>query len=665
MTQRPKSYDAHAVAVPRPSALVAATHSKVTLPTVVLAMWFCAGGLPVCAATKGFADFAHDLVDLERLATVDFTRTRMESSFDRTGGNQDGFDASRLRDKVYTIAELRGPGVVRRFYSARPNGRLQVFIDGSEKPVIDMPAVEFFAGGTDPFLRPAVGPSGFAHYSYLPIPYQQSIKIQVIPIGEPGPAAYGFYYQVTYETFTAGTRIRSFSLPLRGRDAAVWDSVLRLWRQVGTDPKPAYRGQQEAKREVVISPGTTKSLADIDHPGTIDRLHLAVESEDPAVLRAALLQIRWDNEDKPGVDCPVGDFFGNGFKSVPFRSLAMGLTDAGYYSYFPMPFGKRARIQIVNESASVGVRVSAHVVWHQTGGMRTNEGYFHAKWRRERVKGVDLHGHNLTGDENYRVLEARGAGRFIGLNLNVFSETLHWWGEGDPMIFVDDDSWPPSIHGTGTEEYFNDAYGFHQHIESTGADPAWTEPNVIPSSGVLLPGIGAPSGCFGPNAVFAFHFGDSVTFRKRIRVTFEHGTENNRANDYASTAYWYARSGSSDFFSLPPLEARLAPPADRWAAMRAEREAKSLPRLRQQLAEITREIRENPADPAGFKKRMDFLWSALMVPGTDKLSDPVRARLQNSVIGKMDRPFREQYATLNEVLLEIAALVLDDESLLK
>jgi len=34
--------------------------------------------------------------------------------------------------------------------------------------------------------------------------------------------------------------------------------------------------------------------------------------------------------------------------------------------------------------------------------------------------------------------------------------------------------------------------------------------------------------------------------------------------------------------------------------------------------------------------------SALMVPGTDKLSDPVRAQLQNSVIGRMDRPFEEQ-----------------------
>jgi hypothetical protein len=653
------------VCVPSVPALVRTTHvSRQVFRWFVRAMvvsgflGLSASWLPARETTVGFSDFARDTWDLERLPRLDFTRTRMESSFDRSGGNQDGFDPARLRDNVYTIAELNGPGVVRRFYSARPNGRLQVFIDGSAKPAIDMPAVEFFAGRRAPFLRPGVGPSGFAHYSYIPIPYERSLRMQVIPLGEPGPAAYGFYYQVTYETFRPGTKVRSFSLPLRGRDAAEWERTLQKWRRVGQDPKPTQRRRQEVKRDVLVPVDAAESLFEINGAGSIDQLHLAVQSEDPVVLRATLLQIRWDGEEETSVDCPVGDFFGNGFSAIPYRSLAMGLTDTGYYSYFPMPFGKRARITIANESHSSPVHVRVRVFWHRADGMAPDVGYFHAKWRRERVVGVNLGGHNLTGEQNYRVLNAQGAGRFIGLNLNVFNEGLHWWGEGDPMIFVDDDTWPPSIHGTGTEEYFNDAYGFHQHIESSGADPAWNEPNVIPTSGVLLPGIGAPSGCFGPNAVFAFHFGDSVMFRDRLMVTFEHGTENNRTNDYASTAYWYARPHSRDAFVMPPLEARVAPPPERWAAMRAEREQRSLPRLRQQLAEIAREIQQNPTDPAGYKKRVDLLWSALMVPGTDKLPDNLRARLQNLVIGGIDRPFQEQYSALNEVLLEIARRVL-------
>ena len=25
-----------------------------------------------------------------------------------------------------------------------------------------------------------------------------------------------------------------------------------------------------------------------------------------------------------------------------------------------------------------------------------------------------------------------------------------WWEEGDEMIFIDEDTWPPSLHGTGS-----------------------------------------------------------------------------------------------------------------------------------------------------------------------------------------------------------------------
>ena len=344
-----------------------------------------AGWLPAREASQGFSDFARDTWDLERLPRLEFTRTRMESSFDRTGGNQDGFDPARLRDNVYIIAELKGPGVVRRFCSARPNGRLQVFVDSSTNPVIDMPAMEFFAGGHAPFLRPVVGPSGFAQYSYLPIPFERSLRIQVIPLGEPGPAAYGFYYQVTYETFRPGTKVRSFSLPLRGPDAAEWDRTLQKWRQVGRDPKPKHRRQREVKRDAVVPAGTAEPLIEINGAGSIDQLHVFLRSADPAALRAVLLQIQWDGQLRPSVDCPVGDFFGNGFSVVPYRSLAMGLTDAGHYSYFPMPFSKCARITIVNESGSSPVHVRARVVWHRTGGMSPDDGYFHAQWRRERV----------------------------------------------------------------------------------------------------------------------------------------------------------------------------------------------------------------------------------------------------------------------------------------
>ena len=74
----------------------------------------------------------------------------------------------------------------------------------------------------------------------------------------------------------------------------------------------------------------------------------------------------------------------------------------------------------------------------------------------------------------------RGRGHYIGCNLSVFHFQGSWWGEGDDMIFIDDDTWPPSLHGTGTEDYFNHAWGmqrnaypFHGAIVHEGDVPGY------------------------------------------------------------------------------------------------------------------------------------------------------------------------------------------------
>ena len=194
-------------------------------------------------ADHDFAAFAHDLIDLEALSNIQFAPTRMESTYDRTGGNADGFNAAWLKNGIYTIANLKGPGVVRRFYSARPGGQLRIYVHGAPKPIIDMSCAEFFAGRRPPFLQPVVGPMGGGNYSYFPIPYARSIRIQTTPLGGTGEDAYGVYYQVTYQTFRAGTPVRSLQLPLTPAGQDEWRSVLAAWKAPGADPKPLNPGQ--------------------------------------------------------------------------------------------------------------------------------------------------------------------------------------------------------------------------------------------------------------------------------------------------------------------------------------------------------------------------------------------------------------------------------------
>ena len=42
----------------------------------------------------------------------------------------------------------------------------------------------------------------------------------------------------------------------------------------------------------------------------------------------------------------------------------------------------------------------------------------------------------------------------VGLVLEIDNVAGGWYGEGDDMVFIDGDTWPPRIHGTGHEEVF-------------------------------------------------------------------------------------------------------------------------------------------------------------------------------------------------------------------
>ena len=59
------------------------------------------------------------------------------------------------------------------------------------------------------------------------------------------------------------------------------------------------------------------------------------------------------------------------------------------------------------------------------------------------------------------ILDQQGNGQYVGcvLNIDVTDRQVNdWYGEGDDMIFIDGEPWPPRLHGTGTEDYFNTAW---------------------------------------------------------------------------------------------------------------------------------------------------------------------------------------------------------------
>lgn len=321
---------------------------------------------------------------------------------------------------------------------------------------------------------------------------------------------------------------------------------------------------------IFISHGETRTLLEVDGPGVITHIWMTSASVEDLWLRKALIKMYWDGETEPSVVVPMGDFFGVGHaETTVYTSLPMVMAPSeghGFNCYLPMPFSKGARIDVTSENFVSEIRLYYNIDYELWDEPQDDLGRFHAQWRRENptdgiveTPEMDDHtfqhaGTNLSDEGNYLILEAEGAGQFIGCNLNIHSlrhskkDGWNWYGEGDEMMFIDDDNegkrWPPTLNGTGTEDYFNTAWGPNEAFSS-------------PFFGLTLPGGHNFSGFI---SWYRWHLLDPVRFARSIRVSIEHGHANRRSDDFSSTAYWYQLEPHKPFGILP-VEQRL-PRAD-------------------------------------------------------------------------------------------------------
>lgn len=106
------------------------------------------------------------------------------------------------------------------------------------------------------------------------------------------------------------------------------------------------------------------------------------------------------------------------------------------------------------------------------------------------------------------------------------------------MIFIDGEELP-SINGTGSEDYFNHAWGMQKNQSLyTGT--------IIHETTVE-----------GYQVSYRFHITDPIHFKTGLKVTMEHGHANHLSDDWASTAYWYQTLPSKGV-TIAPVEERIA-----------------------------------------------------------------------------------------------------------
>lgn len=381
----------------------------------------------------------------------------------------------------------------------------------------------------------------------------------------------------------------ALSRPPVGRNRRISSNEQPAWNDGNFDMTP-------------LPPGATLEMPVLEGPGVINHIWLTSHAGGVNELDALSLRIFWDDRPEPGVEVPLGHFFAVGQKPAVVNSVPVQVSPSGSLScYWRMPFAKSARIVVRNDNPDRTTGLYWQVDWVALDALPPDSGYFHARYRQE---------YPAVSGRDYLIADLRGKGHYVGTVMAVTLAQDGWFGEGDDFFFIDGEE-VPSLQGTGSEDYFNDAWGFRERTTPWFGQPRW-QGYAAGDSGIM----------------YRWHVLDPVGFEKSLRVAIEH--KGNRAESeeawyierpdfLSSVAYWYQEGEPSRWEPLPD-----------WADRR-------VPWRGQHLVRCYQDLRSRPGvrvETAGFfGSRPSLCWEArseaerLSLPFTVEQSGRHAARL--------------------------------------
>lgn len=305
-----------------------------------------------------------------------------------------------------------------------------------------------------------------------------------------------------------------------------------------------------------IPPGQTQEVFNAKGPGAITHIWFTIAAPGLNHLKEIVLRAFWDDESKPSIETPVGDFFGlNLGQYFVYQSALLNCSSIRALNcYLTMPFRRSARLTVTNEGKQP-VNAFYVNIDYLLATLPDDALYLHAQYRQSTPNQATTNEWqtnadanrllNPDGKQNYIFCEARGRGHLMGVTLGILQNQEFWAGEGDEMIFIDDET-TPAIIGTGSEDYLLGAWNFGGR---EGAIPFAHLYNGAPY-------ISLPERVGGRYCLYRWHPDNPVTFSKYLRHTMEHGHANHRADNFYSCCYWYQTEPHLDFPALPPAERR-------------------------------------------------------------------------------------------------------------
>jgi len=462
--------------------------------------------------------------DIQQLPQyINGSNERQKSSYDTTGGNDDGFSGRysfvrKNADGTLVIFEAKGKGAINRIWTPTPtDDTLDFYFDGKTKPTLSIKFRDLFSGKVFPFVSPLCGSQLGGNYCYLPMPFKNGCRIEV-------RAKLMQFYQIQCRSYPDKTSIKTFDPNLDNDEKDALKKITALWDKENSTVKDFYVGKIEtAVTNAIIKPGQTINLLNLNKGGRIVGIEVSPASAFAGLNKQIDLKATWDNEKNPAIYAPLADLFGYAFGSPSMQSLLLGSGNDKNYCYFPMPFDQSAKIDLVyrrppsgssEENKTIHVKIYYSLIKRDPA----TEGKFYAHWFNDYKPAVG---------QPHVFLDFKSKGHYVGTILQA-----QGLNPGMTIFFEGDDSTSTDgitrLHGTGSEDYFNG--GWYALMDR------WDNRMSLPIHGSLdysLP--------FARTGGYRLYLNDKLSFDHHIFHSIEHGPEGNKIPvDYTSVALYYA-----------------------------------------------------------------------------------------------------------------------------
>lgn len=438
----------------------------------------------------------------------------------------------RICDEDYVkgamMARFEGSGTLTRFWMTQlsaPSGLnaneiLRIYKDDDPTPILQVMLKEVYNGSADEIFAKPFGSEkkDFINWNY-PIDFNSKLIITIDRLGIPFDL---YYYQVdaVLENSPIEKQVSDTALPERKNAQQFLNTFDALSQSEGDTQRITHS----------FAENTTSTLQ-VEGPGTFETVQINFLPEDYEALSSATIKINWDGTSTAAVDMPLLDLFNARQAVPPSQEYLLGSPEPteGMQPLrltLPMPFTTMAEFEI-DLPDSVSAPVELELLLREGELPGNTWGYFNAQLN---------HTENPDSDEEYHpLIYQQGQGRLVGVCVQMegksggegFGSTLPFsFLEGDEIATIDGEL---TIHGTGTEDYFNSSFYFQNNEEdATPFAQVWGLTHDEANNQERV------SAC-------RWHlFSDTIDFQQEIDFKIELGPLTPDAvRHYRSTAYFY------------------------------------------------------------------------------------------------------------------------------